>query len=87
MNGFDDVVAVHGGQLGADIADVAVDGAIRHLDVELISGTHDLLAAEYQRRPRQECPENSELDGRQAKRRARELGNGQRAADLDLELV
>ncbi len=75
MNGFDDVVAVHGGQLGADIADVTVDGAIRHLNIELISGAHDLLAAEDERRPRQECPENSELDGRQAKRRAGELGN------------
>src|SRR4026209_291117 len=74
MNGFDDVVAVHGGQLGADIADVAVDGAVRHLDVELIVRAHDLLAAEDQRWPCQKRPENSEFDGREPKRGARKLG-------------
>src|SRR5215208_8206013 len=74
VNGFDDVVAVHGRQLGADIADMAVDGAVRHLDVELIGRTHDLLAAEDERRPRQKCPENSELDGCEPKRATRKLG-------------
>src|SRR6185503_1863524 len=74
MNGFDDVVAVHRGQLGADIADVAVDGAVRYLDVELIGRVHDLLAAEDERRPGQKCPENSELDGREPKRGACEFG-------------
>src|SRR5436309_3223937 len=74
VNGFDDIVAIHGRQFGADIADVAVDGAVRHLDVELIGGAHDLLAAEDERRPCQKCPEDSELDGREPKRGSRKLG-------------
>ena len=74
MNGFDDIVAIYGGQLGADIADVAVDGAVRYLDVELIGRIHDLLAAEDERWPCQKCPEDSKLDGREPKRGARKLG-------------
>src|SRR5438094_1883830 len=74
VNGFDDIVAVQGGQLGADIADVAVNGAVRYLDVELIGCAHDLLAAEDEGGPCQKCPENSELDGREPKRGARKLG-------------
>src|SRR5689334_8927419 len=54
---------------------MAVDGAIRYLDVELIGGAHDLLAAEDKGWPRQKGPENSELDRRQTQRRARELGD------------
>src|SRR5918912_1497148 len=73
VNGLDDVVAVNGRKLGADVADVAVDGAIRHLDVELIGGAHNLVAAEHEGRPRQEGPEDSELDRRQPKRSAGEF--------------
>src|SRR5882672_224957 len=72
MDGFDDVVAIHSGKFGADIANMAVDGAVRDLDVELIGGIHDLLTAENHRWPRQKCPEDSKLDSGQAKRRARE---------------
>src|SRR5260370_28963979 len=74
VNSFYDIIAIHGRPFGADIADVAVDGAIRYLDVELIGGAHDLLAAEDERRPGQECPENSELDGFEPKRGSCKLG-------------
>src|SRR5689334_17234978 len=70
VDGFDGVVAVYSRQLGADVADVAVDGAIRHLDVELIGGAHDLLAAEHERRPRQKGAQDSKFDGGQTKRGA-----------------
>src|SRR3954447_8672430 len=71
MDGFDDIGAIHRGKLGADIANMAIDGAVRNLDVELVGGIHDLLAAEYHGRPGQKRPEDPELDGGQAKRRAR----------------
>src|ERR1700675_3192008 len=73
VNGFDDIVAIGRGKLGADVANMAVDGAVGDLDVELIGGVHDLLAAEYHRRPRQEGAQDSEFDGGQAQRRAGEL--------------
>src|SRR5882757_9165498 len=72
VDGFDDTIAIHRGKLGADIANMAVDGAVRDLDVELIGGIHDLLAAENHRWPRQKCPEDSKLNSGQAKRCARE---------------
>src|SRR3954469_2456625 len=72
VDGFDDIVAVHRGELGADIANVAVNGAVGHLDIELVGGAHDLLAAENHRRPGQKRPEDSELDGRETKRYAGE---------------
>src|SRR5438093_6981235 len=74
VNGLDDIIAIHGRQFGADIADVAVDGAVRYLDVELIGGAHDLLAAEDERGPCQKCPQDSELDSCEPKRGARKLG-------------
>ena len=86
VNGFDDVVAVHGRQLGADIADMAVDGAVRHLDVELIGRTHDLLAAEDERRPCQKCPQDSEFNGGEAKLSARKLGDVLIGIDRQLAL-
>src|ERR1700712_2695028 len=73
VNGFDDIVAIDSGKLGADVANVAVDGAVGDLDVELIGGVHDLLATENHRGPRQERPQDSKFDGGQAQREAGEL--------------
>src|SRR5882757_5547344 len=72
VDGFDDIVAIHRRKLGADIANVAVNGAVRHLDIELIGRAHDLLAAENHSRPRQKRPEDSEFDGCEAKWRTGE---------------
>ena len=74
-----------GGELGADVADVAVDGAVGDLDVELIGRAHQLLAVEHRGRPRQERVQDAELDRGQRKRRAGEgrdmlLGIDRRAA-------
>ena len=61
-----------GRELGADVADVAVDGAVGHLDVELIGRAHDLLAAEHGGRPARKARQDAELERGQAKRRAAE---------------
>src|SRR5689334_22213595 len=70
MNGLDRIVAIHRGELGADVADVAVDSAVGDLDIELIGGGHDLLAAEHRGGPRQEGAEDAELDGGEPQRYA-----------------
>src|SRR2546423_7617953 len=81
MDGLDDIVAIHRGKFGADVANMAVDGAVRHLDVELIGRVHDLLTAEDHCRPRQKSAQDPEFDGREAKRRACELRDVLRRID------
>src|SRR3954471_2726136 len=70
MDRLDRVVAIRGGKLGADVADVAVDGAVRHLDIELIGGGHDLLAVGHRSRPGQKSAKDSEFDSSEGKRGA-----------------
>src|SRR5215813_10271438 len=66
MDGLDGVVAVHRRELRADVADMAVDGAVGDLDVELIRCPHELLAVEHRGRPREKRAQDAELDRRQA---------------------
>src|ERR1700709_1404375 len=75
VNGFDDIVAIDSGKLGADVANMAVDGAIGDLDVELIGGVHDLLAVKRHGRPCEEGAQDSEFDGGQAQLCAGELSD------------
>src|ERR1043166_8681708 len=75
MNGLDHIVAIHRRELGADVANMAVDGAVGDLDVELIGSGHDLLAAEYRGGPRQKRAQDAELDRGQSQRHSGEGGD------------
>src|SRR3954453_8098787 len=66
VDGFDDIIAIVRRQLGADVANMAVDGAIGHLDVELVGRRHDLVPAEHRAGPGQKGAQDSELDRGQA---------------------
>src|SRR6266702_7454901 len=85
MDCFDHAVAALRRELCADVADVAVDGAVGDLDVELIGRAHQLLAVEHRGWPGQERAQDAELDRGQFQRCAGEgrymlLGIDQEAA-------
>ena len=75
MHGLDDAVASHSRQLRPDIADVAVDRSVGHIDVRTIGGSHDLIAGEHDVAPSKEDLENRKLDGSQVERMAVEFGD------------
>lgn len=47
VHGLNDLRATSRGEFGADVADVAVDGAVRDVDVARIGGRNDAIAVEY----------------------------------------
>ena len=61
MHGLDHGFAAGSCHLGADVADVAVDGAVGDVDIAGIGGVQDQLAGEYEARPRQQRSQDSEL--------------------------
>ncbi len=73
MDGLDRVFATGCGELGSDIADVAVDGAVRDLDVQLIGRGHDLLAVEHHGGPAEQGAQDAELQRGQRQRHLAEM--------------
>ena len=69
VDGLDHGLAAGGGHLGADVADVAVDGAVRDMDIAGIGGIEDQLAGEDESRPRQQRPQDREFKRGQRNRR------------------
>src|SRR4029077_12785369 len=74
VHGLDGASAIGGGKLCADVANVAVDGAGGHLDVQLIGRRHDLFAVEERGRPCQNRAQDAEFDGREPQRDIAEPG-------------
>lgn len=72
MDGLDHRLASGGGHLRAYVPDVAVDGAVRDMDVAGIGGVEDQLAREHESRPRQQRSQDVEFERRQGNRRTQE---------------
>src|SRR5260370_38957722 len=65
VHGFDGRLAACSGHLGADVPDMAVDGAIGDMDIAGIGGVEDQLAREHESRPCQHRFQNVEFERRQ----------------------
>ena len=69
VDGLDRGLAAGAGKLGADVPDMAVDGAVGDVDVAGIGGVEDQLAREDKTRPRQQRAQDGEFQRRQRNRR------------------